>query len=73
MSDMEQAIAGMTELNERILAAEARAAEAANSGDTAGNDEIACRSERKGETCNSIIATGARDRPVCVEIPAFAV
>ena len=46
MSDMQQVIAGMTELNERILAAEARAAEAERPAQATQQELMRSQAER---------------------------
>ena len=71
---MQQVIAGMTELNERTLAAEARAAEAERQAQATQQELMRSQAGAKGKgKMKQITATGARDRRVCVEIPAFAV
>ena len=57
---MQQIVAGMNELNERVQNAEARITEAERH---AGTCTIASWSERKGERCRRATATGSKYQP----------
>ena len=70
---MHQILAGTNELNERVQNAEARATEAERQAQVTQQELARSQAGVKGEKCSTATATGARDRRVCVEVPASAV
>ena len=70
----QQVLAGMNELNERVQDAEARATEAEPQAQATQQElerrKLEGKERGKVQQCGY---TGARDRRVCVEVPASAV
>ena len=68
---MQQIVAGMTELNERAQNAEARATEGERQAQATQQGLARSQAVVKGKGKDAA-TTGARDRHVCVEVPASA-
>ena len=75
MTEMQQILAGMNELNETVQKDEARATEAERQAPATQQEfarsQVGVKGKERG--CRSAITTGARDWRVCVEAPASAV
>ena len=72
---MQQILAGMNVLNERVQNAVARATEAERQAQATQQEFARSQAEvkGKGKECSSATTTGAGDRRVCVEVSASAV